>query len=461
MRRDYPVDSAPVQFGKYCLGDCTSGSRLCSRPEFVYEDEGAAVGLGEHLLHVRKERTVGTQVILYGLVVPDAHHDPVKDHHFRCLGSRNGHSPLEHILKKSHCLQAYRLASGIRPGDEEYVFLRCQSDRQRNYCLVFFLESPFKKRMPCLAEIDFPFRRYDRHSGHYVKGCLRLRHKEIHLPEIFCGHHEIRGIRAEEITEFKQNLEDFPAFGEFESLDLIVKFNNLGGFYESRLSGSRLVIYEARKLFLVCGRDRNEHLAVADRNPGIGIGYPLFLSLAEDGIDSAGYDALLFLQAPPYLIESVRSRVLHLPKLVQDIVDSPLHFRERQYRGRHPLEVRIDFVSYSFKKRRHPSERLKHCLEFSERQQVNGRGRFFQRNEESQAIDVSRRRKTFLKHEDKPHLVSKKLPPAYFRDIRHKLLLPGPCRGILCRTPVGYLPPYLVKPEFLFQSGIRLHFLPP
>ena len=126
MCSDNSIYASFVEFAQDGLCDCSSGGRLCTATELVDEDEGACVRLAEHCLHVHEERTVCTEVVVDRLVVADADHDSVEYRKLRCFGSRDEHSPLEHILKQADSLETYRFSSGIRSGDKEYVLLRCE-----------------------------------------------------------------------------------------------------------------------------------------------------------------------------------------------------------------------------------------------------------------------------------------------------------------------------------------------
>ena len=87
----------------------------------------------QHVFHRLEEGTVCTEIIVNGLSVSDIGHYAVEDHHLGCLGSRDEHTPLKHVLKQSHCLQTHGFASGIRTGNEQNVFLWGQCYRERHY----------------------------------------------------------------------------------------------------------------------------------------------------------------------------------------------------------------------------------------------------------------------------------------------------------------------------------------
>ena len=75
--------STPV--GAYkCLSEMVAKGDLSFKEvKSVNLDEykGLAVSLCQHILHVHKERTVCTEIIVNRLVVSYVHHDPVEHHH--------------------------------------------------------------------------------------------------------------------------------------------------------------------------------------------------------------------------------------------------------------------------------------------------------------------------------------------------------------------------------------------
>ena len=79
MGGDDAVGAAAVELGEDRLGDGAARRRLRARAEFVDQHEGLVVRFREHLLHVREEGTVGGEVVVDGLVVPDGDHNAVED----------------------------------------------------------------------------------------------------------------------------------------------------------------------------------------------------------------------------------------------------------------------------------------------------------------------------------------------------------------------------------------------
>ena len=238
MCSDDSVSAPSVQLREDRLGDRSAGGRLGARAELVDEHEGAVVRPAEHVLHVHEERTVCTEVVVYRLVVSDVHHHAVEYHHLRSLRSRDQHAPLEHILKKSDSLQADRLTSGIRAGNQKYVLLFCQSRGQRHDLLSLLLERALKKRVSRLAQIHLSIFRDYRHSGDEIQRYLRLGHDEVGLAEIFRSLEQFRNIWPEELSELEEYAHDLALLRELQLLDLIVQLHHFCRLDESRLSRS-------------------------------------------------------------------------------------------------------------------------------------------------------------------------------------------------------------------------------
>ena len=169
--------------------------------------------------------------------VTDIHHQPVEDHHFRSLGRRNQHAPLEHVLQQAGCLEADGLATGIGTGYQENMFLGGQGCGQRHDFLVLALERPLEQRMPCLAQIHFPAVGYHRHSGHEIQGCHGLGYQEVQFADAYCTGKQVRDIRPEPVAELVQNPRDFPPFGEMQFAYLVRDFHYFRRLDESRLAG--------------------------------------------------------------------------------------------------------------------------------------------------------------------------------------------------------------------------------
>ena len=172
MSGDHSIYSTFVELAQYGLCNGSSGSRLGTASELIDKHKRTRICCSQHCLHIHKERTVRTQVVVDGLVISYAHHYPVEHGKLRGFRSRYEHSPLEHILKQSYSLQAYGFSSCVRTGYEQNVLLRSQSDSKRYDCLLLLSQSSFQKRMSCLAQIQLPVIGYNRHSRNEIQGYL-------------------------------------------------------------------------------------------------------------------------------------------------------------------------------------------------------------------------------------------------------------------------------------------------
>ena len=318
VRGDDAVGTAVVQLVQDGFGYGAAGRGLRSGPELVYEDERAGIGHGEHRLHIRKEGAVGGEVVLQGLVVPDGHHNSVKNRKFRGFRGGDEHSPLEHILKEAHRLQAHTLAAGIGTGDQEDALLRGEGDGEGHDGLFLLAKTLFQQRVAGLAKAQFSAFGQHRHPGNIVQGHVGLGHDEIQLSHKGGAGYELRHKGAQEFGKFVEDAGYLPGLGKMEFGNLVLQGHYLGRFHEGGLSGGAFVVYKALEgaFFGRCHRD--EHLAVADGDAGIGIHQAFLLCLPKDGVHPAGDVDFLVLDAAANLVQLVRSRILDLSVAVQD-----------------------------------------------------------------------------------------------------------------------------------------------
>ena len=92
-------------------------------------------------------RTVRTQVIFNGLLVAHVNEEIVEDAHLGSFVGRNEQTALQHILKKSYCLEAHRLTTSIRTGNNQYPLLGSQFQFQRLYLFFQILEFEIEQRV--------------------------------------------------------------------------------------------------------------------------------------------------------------------------------------------------------------------------------------------------------------------------------------------------------------------------
>ena len=83
--RDDPKGSLIIEAVQECLCDGSAYRRLCAPPKLIDEYKALPVTSSDELLHIPQVRAVGTQVILYGLLITDVDIELVKEPHPRML----------------------------------------------------------------------------------------------------------------------------------------------------------------------------------------------------------------------------------------------------------------------------------------------------------------------------------------------------------------------------------------
>ena len=293
MGSDDSKGTPVIHFRKYCFCNCTSRGRLCTGSELIDKDKRLAVGHFQHGLHVLEEGTVGTQVILYALVVSDTHQYPFENGKFRSLGSGNQHTPLEHVLQQSCGLQADGFASGVRSRDEEDPLCRCQYYGHRHDGAFFLGQGLFQKRMTSLAQVHFPAFGDERHTGFEIQGYLGLSDQEVYLAKVFGGIHQGRYIGADEIAESSQDAVYFQGFFGSQGIYFILQFNDFGRLDKGCFPSCRGVEDEAWYFFLAGTVHRDEKLPFPDGKTCVRFHDAIRLCLLQDGIGPLGDGAFL------------------------------------------------------------------------------------------------------------------------------------------------------------------------
>ena len=283
MGGDDSVAAPAVEFREYGLGYGSAGCRFGSGTEFIYQHQGLRIRLLEHAAHLVQEGAVGAQVVVYALSVAYVHHYPVENRQLRTLRGRDEHAPLEHVLQQTYGLEAYGLASGIGPGDEEYVLGGGEVHGQGNDFLAFGPEGLLQQRMTGLPEVHLPLRGYHRHARYLVQRHRRLRHYEVDFSYAYGSVDQVRHVRAQPVAELGEYPEYLPALREVQFADFVLYVDELHRLDEGGLAAGRFVIYETSHLPLVRGDDGDEHLSVAYGDAGVAFGYAFLLGLAEQG----------------------------------------------------------------------------------------------------------------------------------------------------------------------------------
>ena len=83
--RDDPKGSLIIEAMQERLRNGSSYCGLCTPPKLIDEYKALLVASSDELLHIPQVRAVGTQVILYGLLITDVDIELVKEPHPRML----------------------------------------------------------------------------------------------------------------------------------------------------------------------------------------------------------------------------------------------------------------------------------------------------------------------------------------------------------------------------------------
>ena len=95
------------------LGNGTAYLRLRSSTKFINENQTSSVALFHHNFHVRQVRRIGTQVVLYRLLITNVNKDTTENSRMAAFVHRNRQTTLQHILKQTNRFQTDRLSTGI------------------------------------------------------------------------------------------------------------------------------------------------------------------------------------------------------------------------------------------------------------------------------------------------------------------------------------------------------------
>ena len=405
MGGDDSVGPAPVQFREDSLRDGASGRGLRARSELIYKYERARVRIREHLLHVREERGISREVVLKGLVVPDADRNALEHRHFRTFGGGDQHAPLEHVLQQAHGFEADGFAACVGAGNQQDVLLGIQDYGLRHYAAAFFFQGLFQQGMAGLPQVQHPVVRYHGHAGPQVQGGARLGHQEIYLSDKSCAAHELRHVWTEELSKFQQDALDLASLGKAQFRNLVLQLYQLGRLYEGGLAAGGLSVNEAVHLaFGGCGHG-NQVLPFAHGDSGVGIRQPGSLCLRKDGGGLLGDGSLLVPEGFAYVKQGIRSGILHVPVLVQDLLYAALHFGEDAHAAGQALQVGVNAVLDAGEKVHDAAGGVQQGLELPEAEHVYARPFLPQGLQEVDCVDVSGGGEPLLEHQHQAHLV--------------------------------------------------------
>ena len=130
------ISSSTIETVEQCLGNSTTYLRLGTTAKLVNKQQRALVAITHTLLHVRKVRAIGTQVVLDRLFIAYIYKDAIEYTHVRVVVHRYKQSALHHVLQKPHRFEAHRLSTCIGTRYEQYAIFIIEGYIQRNNILV-------------------------------------------------------------------------------------------------------------------------------------------------------------------------------------------------------------------------------------------------------------------------------------------------------------------------------------
>ena len=115
MRGDDTEGTSIIEAMQESLCNSPTDRGLRAATKFVDEQQASCSALTDEVLHVAQVRTIGTQVIFYGLLIPDVDVETVKDTDRRVISHGDRYAALYEVLQKTDRLKANGLPPSIRP----------------------------------------------------------------------------------------------------------------------------------------------------------------------------------------------------------------------------------------------------------------------------------------------------------------------------------------------------------
>ena len=124
-------------------------------------------------------RRVGTEVVLDALFVADVDEDASEDTRVATLVKGDEHPALKHVLQESYRFEAHRLATGVRPRDDEDALLSVQLDVEWDDLLVVLRQRELQQGVDGGCPIQYLPVLEHRLDGLDVEGEMRLGTDEV------------------------------------------------------------------------------------------------------------------------------------------------------------------------------------------------------------------------------------------------------------------------------------------
>src|SRR5690606_6768023 len=147
------------QFFQDCLCYGPAKIRVGAGAHFVNEYERSFIGMAHEQVHVVQVAAVGTQVILYRLLVADVKKHAPEYTHEGVGMSRHQHTALQHILQQTHRFKTHGFTAGVRTAHQEHAIVLVKIDRQGHHWSLTF-ECQTEQRDARVAELQYRLRVY-------------------------------------------------------------------------------------------------------------------------------------------------------------------------------------------------------------------------------------------------------------------------------------------------------------
>ena len=126
MRRHHPPGAASGHSQQSSFSNRTPHSRISPAPHLIDQKQTSGIQVLQKIFHRLQLRSIGTQIIVNRLLIPDVNHDLIKDAKLRILPHRGQQAALNHVLQQADGLQTHRFAPGIRTGYHQDVLILIQ-----------------------------------------------------------------------------------------------------------------------------------------------------------------------------------------------------------------------------------------------------------------------------------------------------------------------------------------------
>ena len=233
------------------------------------------VSVANHLLHIHQVRGVGRQVVLDALLVADVNHQLLENAAGGVLVHRHAQPALQHILQQSYRLQAHRLATCVRAGDDKkptiislssLLFpLSSQHNIQRHHLLLLLRQRELQQRVHGLYPVDVRLLLHSRFHRLRQVGQRGLGVEEVDDAEELVGLEDLVDMRAHLVAEHGEDADDLAALLGLQLADAVVGLHHLRRLDEHRLSCGTLVVHDAADAPFHAGRHGNHQTSVAHR----------------------------------------------------------------------------------------------------------------------------------------------------------------------------------------------------